>query len=241
MTENTLPKLELPKRWELLKQRADAAGVDPVEVIERVDDAAERVDRLLQRVRTGGGGLFEVFYGLSGSGKTTFLKTLPRFFESITVTSFPKEKALTMLPKFIEDAYDSSGINARVILIERRDNPSAADIQQIDAMFADLLETFRTPEGSAVVLWPITNESAAKQIADTAWATGRDSVTDHETKGTFRFKGLPRERYFEIADSTSRNLAGDGLDAFGITQAVGMGLRCNRFLDQFCLDVLGRM
>ena len=38
--QNPLPKLELPKRWELLKQRADAAKIDPVEVVERVDEAA---------------------------------------------------------------------------------------------------------------------------------------------------------------------------------------------------------
>lgn len=74
---NTLAKLELPKRWELLEQRAEAAGLDTGLFVERVDSAADRIDYLLQRVKTGGGGLFEVFYGLSGSGKTTFLKTLP--------------------------------------------------------------------------------------------------------------------------------------------------------------------
>jgi hypothetical protein len=67
--DNPLPKLELPRRWELLQQRADEADADPSEVVERVDDAAERVDSLLRRVRTGGGGLIEVVFGLSGSGK----------------------------------------------------------------------------------------------------------------------------------------------------------------------------
>jgi hypothetical protein len=220
---NTLPKLELPKRWELLVQRADGAGVDPIDVVERVDAAAERVDRLLQRVRTGGGGMFEVVYGLSGSGKTTFLKTLPKFFEGINVTAFPRDRTLTDLPKFIVDAHASAGADARVILIERRDNPSIADLEQVDAMFAELLETFRIPEGRALVLWPITREAAANEIAQKAWETGRDSVTDQATRGIFRFNGLPKERYFEIADSTSRNLAGDPLDAFGITEDVGRG------------------
>lgn len=64
---NTLAKLELPKRWELLEQRAQAAGLDTGLFVERVDTAADRIDYLLQRVKTGGGGLFEVFYGLSGS------------------------------------------------------------------------------------------------------------------------------------------------------------------------------
>jgi hypothetical protein len=217
---NSLPKLELPKRWELLKQRADAAGVDPVEVVERVDEAADRIDRLLQRVRTGGGGLFEVVFGLSGSGKTTFLKTLPKFFNDIHLASFPKERPLTELPKFVRDEHSSAGKNARVVLIERRDNPSAADLAQADEMFAELLETFRVPEGSALVLWPITRESTASEIAKKAWETGRDSVADQASKGIFRFSGLPKDRYFEIADSTSRSLAGDPLDAFGVTKEV---------------------
>lgn len=232
---NTLPRLELPKRWELLKQRADAAGIDPVEVVERVDEAAERVDRLLQRVRTGGGGLFEVVFGLSGSGKTTFLKTLPKFFEGINVTAFPRERALTDLPKFIQDASASAGTDARVVLVERRDNPSVTDIEQADAMFAELLETFRVPEGCALVLWPITREVAANDIARKAWETGRDSVTDQATRGIFHFSGLPKGRYFEIADSTSRNLAGDPLDAFGITEDVGRGFlaECETISDFF--------
>jgi hypothetical protein len=232
---NKLPKLELPKRWELLKQRADAASIDPVEVVERVDLAAERVDKLLQRVRTGGGGLFEIIYGLSGSGKTTFLKTLPKFFEDISVISFPQERPLTELPQFISDAHPSAGKNARVILIERRDNPSAADLEQADAMLADLLETFRTPEGCALILWPITREQSATIIANKAWETGRDSVVDQETRGIFRFLGVPKDRYYEIADSTSRNLAGDPLEAFGITSTVGLELLsdCDTISDFF--------
>jgi putative ribosome biogenesis GTPase RsgA len=89
---NTLPRLELPKRWELLTQKANNAGLDAKEFVMRVDSAASRVDKLLDRVRTGGGGLIEIFYGLSGSGKTTFLNTLPKFFHKFRVYSFPKER-----------------------------------------------------------------------------------------------------------------------------------------------------
>lgn len=223
-SDNLLPKLELPKRWELLQQRADEAGVDPGEVVERVDAAAEHIDQLLQRVRTGGGGLFEVLFGLSGSGKTTFLKTLPKFFESIKVVAFGKENPLDALPKFIQKGYVEKDQNARVILIERRDNPSDADLRDVDALFAELLETFRSPAGRVLVLWPITREKEANEIAAKAWNTGRDSMTDLETRGIFRFAGLPNARYYDIADSTSRNLAGDSLEAFGITSQIGNDL-----------------
>ena len=58
---NTLPRQELPKRPELLAQKASHAGLDAKEFVVKVDSAAARVDKLLQRVRTGGGGLIEVF------------------------------------------------------------------------------------------------------------------------------------------------------------------------------------
>lgn len=96
-----LPRLELPRRWEFLEQRAKEVKIDPAEVVERVDDAADRIDELLRRVRDGGGGVIEVFYGLSGSGKTTFLQTLSRFFDNIRVTVFPKDAPISSLSDFV--------------------------------------------------------------------------------------------------------------------------------------------
>lgn len=234
-TDNPLPKLELPRRWELLQQKASEAHVDPTEVVERVDDAAERLDALLRRVRTGGGGLIEVVFGLSGSGKTTFLKTLPKFFENVRVTSFPNNMPITDLPDFVRSSYLAGDATQRIILIERRDNPKAVDLAQIEEMFADLLEVFREPEGAAVVLWPITKPESAEHVAQTAWAVGRDSMVDSKSHGQLHFKGVPRERYFELADHTSRTLTGDGLEAFGITipLAQEMTAKCQTISDFF--------
>jgi hypothetical protein len=221
---NTLAKLELPKRWELLEQRAKAAGLDTGLFVERVDSAADRIDHLLQRVKTRGGGLFEVFYGLSGCGKTTFLKTLPKQFQNIRVTSFPKDRQLRDLSGFIHEKYVPGDNSARVVLIERRDNPSQTDLEQVSEALADLLEAFRDPKGAALVLWPVTRETSAKTVASEAWITGRDSMVDTQSKGFYHFNGLPKERFYPVADSTTRNLTGDGLDAFGITTDVAHDL-----------------
>lgn len=221
---NTLAKLELPKRWELLEQRAQAAGLDTGLFVERVDSAANRIDYLLQRVKTGGGGLFEVFYGLSGSGKTTFLKTLPKHFQQVRVSSFPKDKALSELPTFLHDMYVPGETSARIILVERRDNPSPQDMQSLSETFAELLEVFRDPKGAALVLWPVTREPSAHKIAEEAWITGRDSMTDTRSKGFYNFTGLPKERFYAVADATTRNLTGDGLETFGVTPEVAREL-----------------
>lgn len=221
---NTLPNLELPKRWEFLEQRALAAGLDPSQFVERVPHAADRIDYLLQRVRTGGGGMFEVFFGLSGSGKTTFLKTLPKLFQNVRLFSFPKDAALTELPKFILDSYVPNETAVRIILVERRDNPLPRDLDAVADTFAELLETFRDPRGAVLVLWPITREPSARKIATEAWDTGRDSMVDTKSRGFYQFLGLSKDRFYAITDTTTRNLTGDGLEAFGITEGVAADL-----------------
>ena len=234
-SDNPLLKLELPRRWELLEERAGEADVDPTEMVERVDEAADHVDRLLRRVRTGGGGLIEVIFGLSGSGKTTFLKTLPKFFDGVRLSSFPSEKSLSELPNFVRSSYVSSDNTQRVILIERRDNPKKEYLQQVEDTFAELLDLFREPQGAAVVLWPITRPDAADIVAQTAWQVGRDSMVDSKSEGQFQFHGVPKEKYFELADNTSRTLTGDGLEAFGVNNQVAFGLlpHCQTISDFF--------
>ncbi len=215
----TLPRLELPRRWEFLEQRARDAQVDPGEVVERVDEAANRIDELLRRVRDGGGGVIEVFYGLSGSGKTTFLQTLSRFFDNIRVSVFPRSSPLSELPSFISHDVIAGDNRNRVILIYGRDNPNQADLSEVEETFGNLLNVFREPGGAAVVLWPITMRESARKVADTAWLVGRDSMADEFSRGQYNFIGVPKEKYWELADNTSRTLTGDGLEAYGVSRA----------------------
>lgn len=235
MTTNNLPTLELPKRWELLETKAIAAGMQPEEFVERVEDAEKRINHLLKRVRTGGGGLFEVFYGLSGSGKTTFLKTIPRNFEHLNLESFPKSSPLTQLPAFITKSFIPGSSDARIVLIERRDNPSPADMTALPLVMSDLLEIFREPSGNVVLLWPVTRKDTAHRIAEEAWSTGRDSMTDTVSKGFYHFHGLSKDLFYKVSDTTSRNLTGDGLDAFGVTADVAkkMLAECETIADFF--------
>jgi hypothetical protein len=221
---NTLPRLELPKRWELLEQQANNAGLDAKEFVIKIDSAAERVDKLLRRVRTGSGGLLEIVFGLSGSGKTTFLNTLPKFFDKIKVSSFDPTRSLSMLPTYIKETYLSDADYSRIVLIERRDNPKLIELDQVEEMFADLLNQFREQSGKVLVLWPITKKTSAQKIADIAWNVGRDSMVLPDTKGLYEFKGVPRERYYELSDLTTRNLSGDGLEAFGLDEGTAQDI-----------------
>lgn len=211
-----LPQLRLPKRYEILEQEAAKSGLDPREFVERVDADAERVDKLLQNIQVSGCGQLELFLGLSGSGKTTFVSTLPKFFHDVAVHIFPSDSDLSQLPEFVAESANA-GEKYRVVLVNDRDNPKQVDLKIAKEAFDDLRRVFRSPGGDALVLWPITDENAAKTLAETAWMVGRDSVVDQTSKGLHYFRGLTKEKFFEVADNTSRNLAGDGLEAFGVT------------------------
>lgn len=212
-----LPSLELPKRWEFLQDRAKQNELDPLLFVERVDDAADHLDSLLKRIDNGDGGAIEVIFGRSGSGKTTFLQSLPKFFENIRVEAFDKTQPLSELEQFIAEGYNPLSKKLRIIVVQRRDNPKLSDLEGVEDVFSDLLDLFRTPQGQVLVLWPITDEEKAQQVADLAWHIGRDSMVANSTNGKFHFEGLSKSRFREIAENTSKNLNGDGLDAFGVT------------------------
>lgn len=165
------------------------------------------------------------------------MKTLPKFFENVLVYSFPNNVALDKLPDFIKSTYIPEDNKQRIVLIERRDNPKKADLDLVEDAFADLLEIFREPEGAAVVLWPVTNPTSAELIAQTAWAVGRDSMVDSKSRGQLQFRGVPKDRYYDLADNTSRTLTGDGLEAFGITPdlAKSMTIKSQTISDFFAL------
>jgi ABC-type Fe3+/spermidine/putrescine transport system ATPase subunit len=93
--------LRLPKRYEALEREAQENEADLARIVHRVDAAAERVETLLRQVRDGGLGRFELFLGQSGSGKTTFFKTLTQFFDGTSVEYIPSNVPLIDIPDYI--------------------------------------------------------------------------------------------------------------------------------------------
>ncbi len=220
MENATLSPLVLPRRWEVLATRAEAAGVDPTDLVERVPAAEARIDKLLSRIRSGSGGVFEIFLGKSGSGKTTFVKSLPKFFENVFVLSIGKNEDLNDIPARISKMEKSSEGKHKIILIQGRDNPKESDIKGSRDYFVSWLDFLREPLGNVVILWTMSDDVAAETIAQNAWRVGRDSICAHDTHGIYNFEGIGSDGYYEIANNTAINLSGDGLEAYGVSQQV---------------------
>jgi len=123
------------------------------------------------------------------------VRTLSRFFDNIRVSTFSNDRPLSDLPTFILSDVIPGEMRNRVVIIDRRDNPTAADLAYVEETFGNLLNTFREPGGAAVVLWPITKPESAKSVAQTVWIVGRDSMADEGSQGQYHFQGVPKAKY----------------------------------------------
>lgn len=213
---NDFPTLFLPKRFEALQQEAETKVADLTRIVQRVDDAATRVEDLLRQARDGGIGQFEVFLGKSGSGKTTFFSTLNKFFKGVDVHRIDRDIDLKSIPNHIRKFNRSD--KPSVWFIHDRDNPVLNKESARD--FAEGLRPFfREAKGKIVIVWPITDEAVANLLAKAAWEIGRDSLVDVYSKGLYLFHGISKDQYYDIADLTVRNLRpAQSLETFGLTK-----------------------
>lgn len=205
--------LKLPKRYEVLELELKKIGGEVSKIIKKIDDATAHFESLLGKISVSGLGQFQIFLGKSGSGKTTFLKTLPIFYSNIKVIPYSKGHTLSDLPNEIEKhEYQDKH---KIFLIDDRDNPIIED-NELKLFFERLRILFRKENGRVLVIWPITDPISAKHIGDLAWSIGSDSLVP--TNGAiYHFTGLNKKDYYEVADTTTRSLnKGEGLESFGI-------------------------
>jgi len=220
-TSHQLKVVNLPRRFEALQRQANEADATLKKIVRHQGPDTLRIEKLLSQVRNAGLGRFEVFWGNSGSGKTTFFKTLPQVFSEIRVQEVPKDVSLIDIADYIR-ANQSPGQTPQIWLIADRDNPSIQPEEAV-VFFESLRVLFREDAGRVLVCWPMSDLSQAEQLSVQAWSVGRDSLVDL-TQGLYRFCGPNRFSFYEIAEQTLTSLSGYGLADFGLTAEIAYPL-----------------
>ncbi len=231
--EEKFEQLKLPKRYETLEREAEEQDSDIKRIVRRVDRAASRIETLLRQVRDGGVGRFEFFHGASGSGKTTFFRTLEQFFDGVQVNEIDAEIPLEDVADHIRQ-HQAELFDRQVWVMHNRDNSKPSD-EKARRFFESLRVLFREKKGQVVLVWPITNGDSAKILSNIAWEVGRESIVDLEKRGIYEFNGISKSSYKEVADLTTRNLnKGQSLESFGLTDStIGPLLQKSETISEF--------
>lgn len=207
--------LKLPSRFEILQQEIEEKKLNIIQIVQEVDEAKLQIQLLARQLNINNIGRFQVFYGISGAGKTTFIKTLSIFFKNVEVIPITRDIDILKIPNFIIDNQCDEPNKHNVFIFEDRDNPNESE-EDLKVFFEELRVLFRKETGKVIIIWPITDSKAADYISLQAWNTARDSITPN--KNPFVFNGLPKTKFYEVADITCKSINGISLEAYGITK-----------------------
>ncbi|OXA73150.1 hypothetical protein B0A56_13490 [Flavobacterium columnare NBRC 100251 = ATCC 23463] len=207
--------LKLPSRFEILEKEIEEKKLNIIQIVQEVDEDKLQIQLLARQLKINNIGRFQVFYGISGAGKTTFIKTLSIFFENVEVIPISRDIDLLEIPDFVINNQSDDPDKHSIFIFEDRDNPNESE-EDLKVFFEELRVLFRKDKGKVIIIWPITDFQAAEHISLIAWNTARDSIT--QNKKPFIFNGLPKDKFYEVADITCKGINGISLEAYGITK-----------------------
>jgi hypothetical protein len=134
-----IPQLTLPTRWELLQPRIQSDDVSLRTIIRPVPQAIQIVRNITEYLRTTSGCQVLVVRADTGSGKTTFLNTLPHYMPDVNFN------IQTLDLQFVsEDDFGSElnklklnikGVN--LIILEGREKPESISDRYIQVVLSN--------------------------------------------------------------------------------------------------------
>jgi len=209
-TINGIPPLELPTRWEFLKLKIDTNKVPPRAIIQPIPKAMSEVRNIAEYLRTTGGSQVLVIRGDTGSGKTTFLNTLPVYmndveFNIITIDIEPIE-AEDFYEELEKLKVDTSNIN--VIVLEGREKPESVTDRYIQILLSNINRFSRSKRVPLLFVIPTIEEQVARNWCDHGIKIGDliPKMRLHEGSRWYTFPGVAKAKYKEIVEETVRAL-----------------------------------
>jgi DNA (cytosine-5)-methyltransferase 1 len=202
----------LPDRFEGLHETAGKQDI--TKIILPVEYGINTIQDVYEEIDSSGRGSFLILLGNSGSGKTTFLRTLDLFIENVEILTISNEMDI----KESINKLSESNFELRIIVIEGRE--SILDMSNVEVTVAiHAINSFiRSKKGrKSLVVWPCNNKDIVDNLVETSRTVGATSLLGLENT-YFIFGGPDKGQYVHIAKQTVELLNnGKTLLDFGIT------------------------
>lgn len=202
----------LPDRYEGLSKKVLPSDIP--KIIIPVKDTLSVIEDLYAEIASSCRGAFVVLKGQSGCGKTTFLRTLPIFIQSLEVLTIDNsdtiEHSLTNLRLQTE--------KFRIIVIEGRESILDTGKEEIISSIHRINSFVRSEKGmSTLIVWPCNSDEVAKQLIETAEMVGGTALLGTQ-ESYVEFNGPEKDDYVRIAKQTTEILnQGKALLDFGVS------------------------
>ena len=187
--------LFIPDRFDMLQRsyQADLQGI-----IYPVHETIQYLQSVFMNMGASRRGDFLIFRGEPGSGKSTFLHTLPIFIPAAEIFSIQPH---TSIPQALQNSQPVQK-DLRVIIIEGREALGETSQQEIETSIHSINQFLRSERGErTIIVWPANTDHLSNILETSAKNVGGDSLLGVNNSQYF-FTGPPKESFLQIANNT---------------------------------------
>lgn len=189
-----IDEIVVPDRYEVLAQSAKAGLKD---IVEKIPASLAQIRAIGRKISTANRGAFLILRGDSGTGKSTFLHTLPFFLEDIEVFSVPGSHSIQ---QFLLNKKKSKGFT--VFVLEEREALVSFSDKELETWLHEINGFCRSSAGkNCLVVWPCNTDELRDRLVDLAKAIGGKALTGGGV-GWHNFIGPEKEKWPRIATKT---------------------------------------
>ena len=201
-----LPSLTLPNRWEFLYPKIKDSDVPIQTIIRPVQSGMNVIQEIIEYLKTTGGCQVLVLRANTGSGKTTFLNTLPHYMQNVDLHIKTFDLQYLNEDDFKDELwkFEPSDKGVNLIVLEGREKPQTVPDAYIQNILANVNRFARTKRVPMLFVIPTIEEEVARVWCEHG-ATIGDLIPEkalYDGSRWYSFPGVPKSKYLEIIEET---------------------------------------
>lgn len=202
----SIPTLILPNRWEYLQPKIEGRKVAVRTIIRPVQRAMIIIRNIISYLETTGGSQVLVMRADSGSGKTTFLNTLPDYMPDVKFNKQVVELENVDAENFNSELQSRGTINdgINLFILEGREKPESVNEKYVQVVLSNINRFARNQRVPIIFVIPTTDSNVARLWCEQGSTIG-DLIPEgklYEGSRWYEFVGISKDQYIDITKET---------------------------------------